>query len=105
MEGIHPTIQELERKLQSVRREVRNLTVMGMDPSQPADQLAVIKQLEISARAEQCSRKDGVGLLKSERTAGQKRNQNIRHLTPYHNAKKSTKPITTAPDSTAITTR
>jgi hypothetical protein len=27
-----PTIQELERKLRSVRREVRNLTVMGMDP-------------------------------------------------------------------------
>jgi hypothetical protein len=52
-----PTIQELERKLQSVRREVRNLTVMGMDPKQPADQLTLIKQLEISARAEQRLRK------------------------------------------------
>ena len=44
-----PTIQELERKLRSVRREVRNLTVMGMDPKQPADQLAVIRELEQSA--------------------------------------------------------
>jgi hypothetical protein len=52
-----PTIQELERKLRSVRREVRNLTVMGMDPKQPPDQLALIKQLEISARAEQRLRK------------------------------------------------
>jgi hypothetical protein len=55
-----PTIQELERKLQSVRREVRNLTVMGMDPKQPADQLTLIKQLEISARAEQRLRKRGL---------------------------------------------
>jgi hypothetical protein len=57
MDGIHANIQELERKFRSVRREVRNLTVMRMDPSQPADQLTVIKQLEISARAEQRSRK------------------------------------------------
>jgi hypothetical protein len=55
MDGIHANIQEL---VASERyREVRNLSVMGMDPSQPADQLAVIKQLEISARAEQRSRK------------------------------------------------
>ena len=40
-------------KLESVRRQVRNLTVMGMDPKQPPDQLALIRQLEISARAEQ----------------------------------------------------
>jgi hypothetical protein len=52
-----PTIKELERKLRSVRREVRNLTVMGMDPKQPADQLAVIRELEQSARAEQRLRK------------------------------------------------
>jgi hypothetical protein len=50
-------IAVLERKLASVAQEVRNLTVMGMDPSQPADQLALIKQLEISARAEQRLRK------------------------------------------------
>jgi hypothetical protein len=29
MDGIHANIQELERKLRSVRREVRNLTVMA----------------------------------------------------------------------------
>jgi hypothetical protein len=47
-----PTLAELQAKLDSVRREVRNLTVMGMDPSQPPDQAALIKQLERSARAE-----------------------------------------------------
>jgi len=29
-----PTLAELQAKLDTVRREVRNLTVMGMDPSQ-----------------------------------------------------------------------
>jgi hypothetical protein len=47
-----PTLAELQAKLDSVRREVRNLTVMGMDPSQPPDQAALIKELECSARAE-----------------------------------------------------
>ena len=47
-----PTLAELQAKLDSVRREVRNLTVMGMDPGQPPDQAALIKQLERSARAE-----------------------------------------------------
>jgi hypothetical protein len=47
-----PTLAELQAKLDSVRREVRNLTVMGMDPSQPSDQAALIKELERSARAE-----------------------------------------------------
>jgi hypothetical protein len=47
-----PTLAELQAKLDSVRREVRNLTVMGMDPSQPPDQAALIKELERSARAE-----------------------------------------------------
>ena len=47
-----PTIAELQAKLDSVRREVRNLTVMSMQPHQPPDQLAVIKNLEHSARAE-----------------------------------------------------
>jgi len=42
----------LQTKLDSVRREVRNLTVMGLDPSQPRDQAALIKELEHSARAE-----------------------------------------------------
>jgi hypothetical protein len=52
-----PTLSDLQTKLDSVRREVRNLTVMGMDPKQPPDQMALIKQLEISARAEQRLRK------------------------------------------------
>src|SRR5262245_18360460 len=47
-----PTLAELQAKLDSVRREVRNLTVMGLDPNQPPDQAALIKQLELSARAE-----------------------------------------------------
>jgi hypothetical protein len=47
-----PTLAELQAKLDSIRREVRNLTVMGMDPNQPPDQAALIKQLERSARAE-----------------------------------------------------
>src|SRR5262245_58181799 len=47
-----PTLAELQTKLDSVRREVRNLTVMGLDPSQPPDQAALIKELERSARAE-----------------------------------------------------
>jgi hypothetical protein len=56
-----PTLSDLQTKLDSVRREVRNLTVMGMDPKQPPDQLALIKQLEISARAEQRLRKMALG--------------------------------------------
>jgi hypothetical protein len=47
-----PTLAELQAKLDSVRREVRNLTVMGMDPKQTPEQAALIKELERSARAE-----------------------------------------------------
>ena len=47
-----PTLAELQTKLDSVRREVRNLTVMGMDPNQTPEQAAIIKELEQSARAE-----------------------------------------------------
>jgi hypothetical protein len=47
-----PTLAELQTKLDGVRREVRNLTVMGMDPKQPPDQAALIKDLEQSARVE-----------------------------------------------------
>ena len=46
------TLAELQTKLDSVRREVRNLTVMGMDPNQTTEQAALIRQLELSARAE-----------------------------------------------------
>jgi hypothetical protein len=51
-EAVTPTLAELQTKLESVRREVRNLTVMGMDPNQTAEQTALIKDLEQSARAE-----------------------------------------------------
>jgi len=40
-----------------VRREVRNLTVMGMDPNQTTEQAALVKELERSARVEQRLRK------------------------------------------------
>jgi len=33
-----PTLAELQTKLDGVRREVRNLTVMEMDPKQPPEQ-------------------------------------------------------------------
>src|SRR5262245_36803149 len=46
------TLAKLQTELDSVRREVRNLTVMGLDPGQPPDQAALIKELERSARAE-----------------------------------------------------
>jgi len=49
---VTPTLADLQTKLESVRREVRNLTVMGMDPNQPPKQLELIKDLERSARAE-----------------------------------------------------
>ena len=47
-----PTLAELQTKLDSVRREVRNLTIMGLDPNQTTEQAALIRQLERSARAE-----------------------------------------------------
>jgi hypothetical protein len=51
-----------------VRREVRNLTVMGMDPNQTTDQAALIKELERSARAEQRLRKMALEYPKSQKT-------------------------------------
>jgi type II secretory pathway component PulM len=53
-----PTLAELQTKLESVRREVRNLTIMGRDPSQTTEPAALIKQLEQSARAEQRLRRN-----------------------------------------------
>jgi hypothetical protein len=47
-----PTLAELQTKLESVRREVRNLTIMAMDPNQTSEQAALVRQLERSARAE-----------------------------------------------------
>jgi hypothetical protein len=42
----------LLKELANTRREVRNLTVMGMRPDISADQREVIRQLERSARAQ-----------------------------------------------------
>ena len=64
----NPTLAELQTKLDSVRREVRNLTVMGMDPNQTTDQAALIKELERSARAEQRLRKMALDYAKSRKT-------------------------------------
>ena len=61
-----PTLPELQTELDSVRREVRNLTVMGLDPSQPPDQAALIKELERSARAERRLRKMALDYARGE---------------------------------------
>jgi len=63
-----PTLAELQIKLDSVRREVRNLTVMGMDPNQTTEQGALIKELERSARAERRLRKMALEYAKSRKT-------------------------------------
>ena len=64
----NPTLAELQTKLDSVRREVRNLTVMGMDPNQTTEQGALIKELERSARAERRLRKMALEYAKSRKT-------------------------------------
>ena len=63
-----PKLAELQTRLDSVRREVRNLTVMGMDPKQTTEQAALIKKLERSARAEQRLRKMALDYAKSRKT-------------------------------------
>ena len=67
-EAVIPTLADLQTKLESVRREVRNLTVMGMDPNQTTEQAALIKELEQSARAEQRLRKMALDYAKSRKT-------------------------------------
>jgi hypothetical protein len=67
-EALTPTLAELQTKLESVRREVRNLIVMGVDPNQTTEQAALIKELERSARAEQRLRKIAVDYVKSQKT-------------------------------------
>ena len=55
-------------------REVRNLTVMGMDPKQPPDQTVLIKELEQSARAEKRLRSMALAHAKGKlRSHGRKR--------------------------------
>jgi hypothetical protein len=44
-EAVTPTLAELQTKLESVRREVRNLTVMSMDPIQTTVQAALTEKL------------------------------------------------------------
>jgi hypothetical protein len=61
-------LADLQTKLESVRREVRNLTVMGMDPNQTTEQAALVKELERSARAEQRLRKMALDYEKSRKT-------------------------------------
>ena len=39
-----PAIKELERNIECCRREIRNLVVMGMNPSQTPDQLELIRK-------------------------------------------------------------
>src|SRR5262245_15448594 len=63
---VMPTLAELQTDLDSVRREARNLTVMGMDPSQTPKQAALIKELERSARAERRLRTKAVEYAKGE---------------------------------------
>jgi hypothetical protein len=64
----------LQADLGSVRREVRNLTVMGMDPSQTPEQTSLIKQLERSARAEMRLRTMALEYAKGElRSYGRKK--------------------------------
>ena len=68
IKAVIPTLAELQTKLESVRREVRNLTIMGMDPTQTSEQATLIRQLERSARAEQRLRKIAIDYAKSRKT-------------------------------------
>jgi hypothetical protein len=47
-----PDLQTLERKLAGGRQEIRNLQAMQMHPGQSAEKLALLANLERSARAE-----------------------------------------------------
>jgi hypothetical protein len=49
-------LNALRRKIASVRQEVRNLTVMGMRPDLQPHHAELIRNLEISARAEVTAR-------------------------------------------------
>jgi hypothetical protein len=63
-----PGIEELERNIECCRREIRNLVVMGLDPNQPPDQAALIKDLERSARVELRLRKMALDYARSSST-------------------------------------
>jgi type II secretory pathway component PulM len=77
-----PTLVELQTELDNVRREVRNLTVMGMDPKQTPEQAELIKALERSARAEGRLRKMALEHAKGElRRRGRQRRKSAVQLT------------------------
>src|SRR5262245_25206 len=76
-----PTLAELQAKLDGVRREIRNLTVMGIDPSQTPGQAALIKELERSARAEMRLRTMALEHAKGERRPPRQRRKNVVRLT------------------------
>jgi hypothetical protein len=67
-DSVTPPLADLQTKFESVRREVRNITVMGMDPNQTTEQAALIKELEQSARAEQRLRKMALECSKLRKT-------------------------------------
>jgi hypothetical protein len=72
-------LAELQADLDSVRREVRNLTVMVMDPKQTPEQAALIKDLERSARAEMRLRTRALEYSKGElRSHHHQRSKNVR---------------------------
>ena len=54
-----PTLAELQTKLDSVRREVRNLTVMGMDPNQTTEQAALHQRARAFGESRATSPQDG----------------------------------------------
>jgi hypothetical protein len=47
-----PDSKELRQKLKDAKREVRNLSVMGMKPDLSPEKRETVKHLERSARAE-----------------------------------------------------
>jgi hypothetical protein len=47
-----PDLPTLQQELKDARQEVRNLQVLGMDPSLPAHKAELVRNLERSARAE-----------------------------------------------------
>ena len=47
-----PSLQDLQTNLADANQRVRNLTVLGLDPSLSPEKLAIFRNLERSARAE-----------------------------------------------------
>jgi hypothetical protein len=47
-----PDLETLKQKLAAARQEVRNLTVMAMNPKHPPEKAELLRYAERSARAE-----------------------------------------------------